>query len=157
MNMQAFSGSAEHTLDTKGRVFIPTNYRAALGERFTLSLNNDLRTLALYPKTEWAEMCEALSRIKPTDRKGKNYVRYVLGNTFTDCNLDAQGRLLIPQTLRTMFELAEGKDVRFIGVGECLEIWNIENYHGLQMTENELADQLLDYVYENYYRSSAKE
>lgn len=157
MNMEAFSGSAVHTIDPKGRLFIPTNYREALGENFTLSLNNDLRTLALYPREEWKAKCEALARIPDTDRKGKNYVRYVLGNTYTLCSLDGQGRLLIPQTLRAMFDLKESKDVRFIGVGECLEIWNIENYHGLMMTENELADQTLDYVYENYFRPTANE
>lgn len=157
MNMMAFSGNAVHTMDTKGRVFLPTAFREALGEKFVLSLNNDLRTMALYPVDEWESVCNALARIPPTDRIAKNYVRYLLGNTFTDCSLDGQGRLLIPQTLRNMFDLKESKDVRFIGVGECLELWAAENYHGLQMTENKLADDVLDYVYANYFRPSANE
>ena len=157
MNMLAFSGSALHTMDTKGRVFVPTAYREALGEKFVLWLNNDLRAMAVYPLDEWKANCAALARIPSTDRKGKNYVRYFFGNTFEDWSLDSQGRLLIPPTLREMFGLTEPKDVRFIGVGECLELWAADQYHGLQMSENPLADEALDYVYENYYRLSANE
>lgn len=154
MNMDAFSGSAVHTIDPKGRVFVPTNYREALGENFTISLNNDLRTLALYPQATWKAMCETLARIPSVDRFAKNYVRYVLGNTYTDCNLDGQGRILVPQTMRAMFDLKESKDVRFIGVGECLEIWNVEKYHGLEMVPDEQADRVLDYIYERYFRNT---
>ena len=157
MNMLAFSGNALHTMDTKGRVFLPTAYREALGEKFVLSLNNDLRAMALYPIDEWKAKCDALSRIPDTDRKGKNYVRYFIGNSFVNSSLDGQGRLLIPQTLRSMFDLTESKDVRFIGVGECLELWAADQYHGLEMTENPLMDATLDYVYANYFRQSANE
>ena len=48
--MESFTGSAVHTIDPKGRVFIPTNYREALGSDFTIALNNDLRTIAMYPR-----------------------------------------------------------------------------------------------------------
>lgn len=155
--MEAFSGSAVHTLDPKGRVFMPTCYRKALGETFTISLNNDLRTIALYPNDVWREMCNNLARIPVVDRQAKNYVRYVLGNSFTECSLDGQGRVLVPQTLRNMFELTESKDVRFIGVGECLELWNAEKYRGLEMTPNEQADRVLDYIYERYFRNDINE
>ena len=61
--MESFTGSAVHTIDPKGRVFIPTNYREALGSDFTIALNNDLRTIAMYPREIWREKCEAYGRI----------------------------------------------------------------------------------------------
>ena len=65
------------------------------------------------------------------------------------------GRILIPQTLRAMFGLMEQKDIRFIGVGEYLELWNIEQYHGLTMTPNDEADRILDYIYDTYFKAPA--
>ena len=62
-----FTGSAKHTLDPKGRIFIPANYREALGENFTIGLNNDLRTIAFYPKERWDEKLTQLSVIPETD------------------------------------------------------------------------------------------
>lgn len=153
--MESFTGSAVHTIDPKGRVFIPTNYREALGSDFTIALNNDLRTIAMYPRKIWREKCEAYGRIPDADRVGRNFVRYVMGNTYTGCNLDGQGRILIPQTLRAMFGLMEQKDIRFIGVGEYLELWNIEQYHGLTMTPNDEADRILDYIYDTYFKAPA--
>lgn len=155
LSMESFTGSAVHTIDPKGRVFIPTNYREALGGDFTIALNNDLRTIAMYPREIWREKCEAYGRIPDADRVGRNFVRYVMGNTYTGCNLDGQGRILIPQTLRAMFGLMEQKDIRFIGVGEYLELWNIEQYHGLTMTPNDEADRILDYIYDTYFKAPA--
>ena len=66
--MESFTGSAVHTIDPKGRVFIPTNYREALGSDFTIALNNDLRTIAMYPREIWREKCEAYGRIPDADR-----------------------------------------------------------------------------------------
>lgn len=152
MSMEAFTGSAVHTIDPKGRVFIPTNYRDALGDNFTIALNNDLRTIALYPREIWREKCELLARIPDADRKGINYVRYVIGNAYTGCNLDGQGRILIPQSLRLDYGLTESADVRFIGIGQYLEMWSANRYKGLLMPEDNLADEVLDYVYQNYFR-----
>lgn len=153
MSMLSFTGSAVHTIDAKGRLFIPTDYRLELGGNFTLGLNNDLRTLALYPEKYWQSKCAQYARIPETDRRGTNYVRYVLGNAFINSNLDAQGRLLIPQTLREMIELSDGKSVRFIGVGHSLEIWNKDRYLGLTMEPNPEADEILDYINERYFNA----
>ena len=159
--MESFTGSAVHTIDPKGRVFIPTNYREALGSDFTIALNNDLRTIAMYPREIWREKCEAYGRISANSIEARvpfgdlDFVRYVMGNTYTGCNLDGQGRILIPQTLRAMFGLMEQKDIRFIGVGEYLELWNIEQYHGLTMTPNDEADRILDYIYDTYFKAPA--
>lgn len=151
MSMETFTGSALHTIDPKGRVFIPTTYREALGENFTIALNNDFRAIALYPKDMWSIKLQRFSCIPDADRRGMHVVRHFTGNAYTNCNLDSQGRILIPQELRTTFGLVDIKEIRFIGVGECLEIWNPSRYHGLMYEPNELIDSALDYVYETYF------
>lgn len=49
----AFSGSYNHSLDGKGRAIIPTSFREALGENFTLTINPTRTAVALYPQEEW--------------------------------------------------------------------------------------------------------
>ncbi len=151
MSMETFTGSALHTIDPKGRVFIPMVYREALGSDFTIALNNDFRTIALYPKDFWKEKLQSYACIPDVDRRGRHLVRHFTGNAYTGCNLDSQGRILIPQELRTMFGLAGQKEIRFIGVGDVLEIWNPDRYHGLMYEPDELIDSMLDYVYETYF------
>jgi len=146
----AFSGNSAHTMDAKGRVTVPTAYREALGEDFTIGLNNELTAIALYPKARWQAMEEELNRIFPTDAKGMRYVRLITGNSFPDCQLDGQGRVLVPPTLRQ--KVALDKQVRFVGVGQYLELWDEDRY----VRESEMAEmssaELLSYVNEMYYR-----
>ena len=55
MSSAAFSGNYTHNIDPKGRVTIPAAYREALGEGFTIGLNNDFSAIALYPVEKWQE------------------------------------------------------------------------------------------------------
>lgn len=64
----AFSGSYNHSLDGKGRAIIPTSFREALGENFTLTINPTRTAVALYPQEEWEHQLERLSHINPMDK-----------------------------------------------------------------------------------------
>lgn len=145
-----FSGNWAHAMDAKGRVTIPSSYREALGERFTIGMNNEFTAIALYPEVRWHQIEEELSRIPPTDVRGMRYVRMINGNSFPDCELDAQGRVLLPPTLRNKAGL--DKLVRIVGAGQSLEIWNEAAY----VRESESAElssaDLMEYVNELYYK-----
>ncbi len=144
-----FSGNFAHTIDPKGRVTIPAAYREALSGGFTIGLNNQFAAIALYPTEKWAEKCAQLSRIPESDIKGTKYVRLITGNSFSDCELDAQGRVLLPATLRQKAGLDKG--IRFVGMGQYLEIWD-ENRYAIESGEAEDSiDDLLDYVNGQYY------
>jgi MraZ protein len=146
----AFAGNASHTIDPKGRVTIPAAYREALGEGFTIGLNNQLSALALYPAWRWQEIERDLNRIPPTDVTAMRYVRLINGNSFPGCELDGQGRVLLPAMLRA--KTGMDKQIRFVGMGQCLEIWD-ENRYQIETSdaEAESAD-LLAYVNEQYYK-----
>lgn len=150
MASTAFSGNSAHTMDAKGRVTIPTAYREALGDDFTIGLNNELTAISLYPKARWQAIEEDLNKIPPTDVRGMRYVRMINGNSFPSCQLDGQGRVLVPPALRQ--KAALDKTVRFVGVGQSLEIWDEARY----VRESEAAElssaELLNYVNEMYYK-----
>lgn len=146
----AFAGNISHTIDPKGRVTIPSAYRDALGESFTIGLNNELSAIALYPAWRWQEIERDLSQIPPTDVTAMRYVRLINGNSFPACELDGQGRVLLPAMLRA--KAGMDKQIRFVGIGSCLEIWDEDKY--LAETKSAEADSqsLLEYVNQRYYQ-----
>lgn len=145
-----FSGNFAHNIDPKGRVTIPAAYREALSGGFTIGLNNQFAAIALYPKAKWEEKCEQLSRIPESDIKGTRYVRLITGNSFSDCELDGQGRVLLPATLRQKAGL--DKAIRFVGMGQYLEIWDESRYVAENESDEENIDDLLNYVNGQYYQ-----
>ena len=95
-----FSGNYTHNIDPKGRVTIPVAYREALGDGFTIGLNNELNAIALYPVEKWRDMSARLDCIPDTDVHGMAYVRFIKAFSFTNQSLDGQGRVLWPAVLR---------------------------------------------------------
>lgn len=146
-----FAGNFAHTIDPKGRVTIPAAFREALSGGFTIGLNNQFAAIALYPKDKWSEKCEQLNKIPESDIMGTRYVRLITGNSFSGCELDNQGRVLLPATLRA--KVGMDKAIRFVGMGGYLEIWDEERYlRESDLSENSI-DDLLNYVNGQYYHS----
>ncbi len=148
MNIE-FSGNCLHTIDPKGRVTIPAAYRETLAQGFTIGLNNQFQAIAIYPKDKWIEKCEQLDRIPESDIQGTAYVRLIMGNSFPDNELDGQGRVLLPLTLRQKTGMS--KTIRFVGMGRYLEIWDDEKYTASSEKGEQSIEELLNYVNQQYY------
>lgn len=146
-----FAGNFAHTIDPKGRVTIPAAFREALAEGFTIGLNNQFAAIALYPKAKWNEKCEQLARIPESDIMGTRYVRLITGNSFSGCELDNQGRVLLPATLRA--KVGMDKAIRFVGMGGYLEIWDEQRYLRESDVSEQSIDDLLNYVNGQYYHA----
>ena len=144
----AFSGSFDHSLDGKGRAIIPSSFREALGQDFTITVNPNRTAIAVYPKSVWDRQLERLSHINPMDKQGIQYERYLMSVSFSDNNIDAQGRVLIPAKLRAKLGLT--RDVVFVGLNEYIEIWDAAVYAKMESETEEDFEALVDYVYQNY-------
>ena len=144
----AFSGSFDHSLDSKGRVIIPASYREALGEDFTITINPMKTAVAIYPKAVWDKQLERLSHINPMDKVGLQYERYLMSVSFSGNSMDAQGRVLIPVKLRSKIGLA--RDIVFVGLNHYIEIWDAEVYARMEAQTEEQFETLVDYVYQKY-------
>ena len=143
------SGNYSHNIDPKGRATIPSAYREALSEGFTIGLNNDFNAVALYPAEKWAEIGKRLDRIPDSDAKGMMYVRLIKAFSYSGQTLDGQGRVLIPQTLRQRAGL--DKAVRFVGLGRYIEIWDEDRFMKQYLDAQLNAAELLAYVNERYF------
>ena len=144
----AFSGSFDHSLDSKGRVIIPASFREALGDDFTITINPNKTAVAIYPKEMWDQQLERLSQINPMDRVGLQYERYVMSVSFSGNSMDAQGRVLVPAKLRAKIGLT--RDIVFVGLNRYIEIWDAEVYAKMEAQTEEDFENLSDYVYQKY-------
>ncbi len=121
-----FRGGSSVNLDAKGRIALPTRYRAALVEscegRLVLTVHDD-RCLMLYPAPEWDEIERKLVRLPNQDPRVRKLQRMLLGHA-TELEMDSHGRILLPPRLRDFAKL--DKRVVLAGLGNKFEIWNEE-------------------------------
>ncbi|OON84792.1 division/cell wall cluster transcriptional repressor MraZ [Oribacterium sp. C9] len=121
----SFTGEYHHNLDAKGRLIIPAKFRDQLGMEFTVTRSLD-GCLAMYASREWEALEDKLNALPMTNEKARSLKRFLLGSANT-CELDKQGRILIPQVLREKAGL--DKDITLLGVGDHIEIWNADLYN----------------------------
>ncbi|NLK44766.1 MAG: division/cell wall cluster transcriptional repressor MraZ [Tissierellia bacterium] len=119
-----FIGEYQHTLDSKGRIIIPSKFRSELGEEFVMTKGLD-NCLFVYPKTEWSILEEKLKTLPLTNRDARAFVRFFFSGA-SECELDKQGRVLIPPNLRDHSKVE--KEVVIIGVSTRIEIWSKEEW-----------------------------
>ncbi len=118
-----FSGEFSHALDTKGRVIVPSRHREALGEQFYITKGLD-HCLYIYSSEEWDKMLEKMEQIPDMfSPNGRKFKRFMLGSS-KECEVDKQGRILIPQSLRDYAELK--KEAVLVGMGNRIEVWSRE-------------------------------
>ena len=113
------TGEFNHSIDSKGRLIIPSKLRESLGEHFVITKGMD-GCLFLYPDNEWKAFEEKLRTLPLTNKKARDFKRFFLGSA-TEGELDKQGRVLISSSLRAYADLE--KEVVLAGVLDKVEIW----------------------------------
>lgn len=111
------TGEYEHTLDSKGRLSIPARLREELGNIFYVTLSMD-KCLSAYSSESWQIFSEKVNQMPYVkQRKMRPLFAYA-----AKCDIDAQGRILIPQNLRDFAGLT--KDVTVVGCNNHAEFWD---------------------------------
>jgi MraZ protein len=112
------TGTYRHTLDAKYRVFVPAKMREKLGASFVITVNTD-KCLSVYSNEEWAKFTDRLAQLPRT--QARDMIRFLSRNA-AEVVPDAQGRVIIPDTLREFAGI--DKNVVIIGVLDHAEIWD---------------------------------
>lgn len=136
-----FIGEYEHTVDAKGRVIMPAKLRDDIGEKFILTKGLD-GCLFAYSQTEWTNFEEKLKTLPLTNKNARDFVRFFLSGAI-ECEIDKQGRFLIPNNLREAAGLV--KETVIIGVGTRIEIWDKEKwteYNNENMSVEDIAENM---------------
>lgn len=121
-------GKFAHTLDAKGRIFVPAKLRETLGETFFVMPGLD-NCLNVYTREGWQRVQEKINEMPLAKRAG---LRILLGN-ICECTPDKQGRFLIPTELREYAGLSQ--EITFLGQGDHAEIWDAETYRRTESEE----------------------
>jgi MraZ protein len=126
-----FRGRYDHTIDSKGRLSVPSKFREALlgKEDDRIIITNfslaGMRCLEVYPMDEWLRL-EAEMRTKPRfDPDMVAFQNYYIGSA-CECVVDKQGRILIPPALRQYANLK--RDAVFVGALEKFRLWDRETW-----------------------------
>ena len=131
-------GEYEHSLDAKGRLIMPAKLRQDMGEKFIVTKGLD-GWLFAFSQNQWLNFETKLKALHLSDRNAINLERFFL-SVATECEIDKQGRFLIPSNLRTAAGLE--KEAVIIGVGTRLEIWNKATWE--KCDENISADEIAE-------------
>ena len=137
-----FTGEYEHSVDSKGRIIMPSKYREALADEFVVTLGLD-GCLFIYPNEEWEKFVLQLKDL-PGNKEARQLQRYFLAGAAT-VEMDKQGRFLIPAKLREAAGLT--KDIVTVGVLTKLELWSKDKWEANNIYENmdEIADHMSEF------------
>jgi MraZ protein len=130
-----FRGRFDHTIDDKGRVSLPTKFREILRKfNDTVFITTFDGCLYVYPEDEWIKFEDEIYALPTGEREMRDFQRYILAHA-TECTVDKQGRLLIPNSLRTVAQLE--KEIVIAGRVKHFEIWNKERFdQTIMQTQN---------------------
>lgn len=137
-------GEYQHSLDAKGRLIIPAKFREELGEGAVLTRGLD-NCLFLFPAEEWGILEGKLKTLPLTKGDARQFVRFLFSGA-TECELDKQGRIVIPQNLRDFATIE--KDAVVIGVSSRVEIWSKEKWESYvniaEESFEDIAENIVD-------------
>ncbi|MEF9970880.1 MAG: division/cell wall cluster transcriptional repressor MraZ [Oscillospiraceae bacterium] len=122
------TGEFQHTLDSKGRLSIPSRLREELGNVFFVTLSMD-KCLSAYSAESWQSFSDKVNEMPYVkQRKMRPLFAYA-----AKCELDAQGRILLPQNLRDFAALT--KNVTVVGCNNHAEFWDSDSWSNIYINE----------------------
>ncbi|MCM1497963.1 MAG: division/cell wall cluster transcriptional repressor MraZ [Clostridium sp.] len=119
-------------------MIVPSKLREQLGMSFVVTRGVD-GCLFAYPNDEWEIFEGKLRQLPMTDKSARKFKRFFEAGA-TDCEIDNQGRILLPVVLREFAGIT--KDVTIVGVGERAEIWSKEKWEEENDIDNVDFDEL---------------
>jgi MraZ protein len=142
-----FRGVTTLSLDTKGRLAVPSRYRdvlSAQGDGRVVVTADPSKCLLLFPLQEWEPIEKKLNSLSSFNAQTRSLQRLLVGNA-ADLELDATGRILLPAMLREFAALE--KNVVLVGQGAKFELWNESRWQeqmdlALTFADSDMPDEL---------------
>lgn len=138
-----FRGRYFHTIDDKGRLSIPSKFREVMGEKYgdKLIITSFDSCLVVYPLQEWDKFEQKALGLTMLQKEVREFMRLFISSA-SECNLDRNGRVLIPQPLREFAQI--DKEVVIIGVLNKFEIWSKDGWEGFISSSEGRFEQMAE-------------
>ena len=133
-----FLGEYKHSLDNKGRAAIPAKFRAELSTGAIITRGLDF-CLFVFPSKSWESLAGKLTALPLAQANSRAFARLMLAGA-ADAELDAQGRVLIPEYLRKYADLK--KEVVIAGLYNRLEIWDKDRWEEYKKKTEGASDEI---------------
>ncbi len=133
-------GEFTHTLDDKNRMSLPVKFRKEMGKKVVVAPGLD-NCLSIFTVKEWEKITSKLSDSSMLASDNRSFSRFMFGQA-VDVDVDANGRILIPENLKTRSGLSS--KVIVIGVQNRAEIWNEKAWNDYKRVVDGQADALAD-------------
>ncbi len=133
-------GEYTHRIDPKKRLAIPAKFRKEIGDKAVKTKGLD-QCLVIYPMAEFEKVAENLSNLPVGKSENRNFSRDIFSGAI-DVEIDALGRILIPEYLKNFANLKE--KVVIVGVYKRLEIWNEEKWNEYKNRVEKQTDVLAE-------------
>lgn len=135
-----YTGEYNHTVDAKGRLIVPSRFRELLGDEFMVTKGFD-GCLFVFSNDEWVAFSDKFRDLPLSSKDARKLTRFFFAGA-SSCEVDKQGRILIPPTLREYADLQ--KDVVSTGAREHIEIWNKDRWQEVNAYDDldEIAERM---------------
>ncbi len=133
-------GEYKHTIDPKGRVAIPAKFREKFtaGAIVTRGLDH---CLFVFSKSEWEILAQKIISLPLAQADSRAFARLMLSGA-TDVELDVQGRILIPDSLRNYAQMK--KQVVVTGMYTRVELWDTDAWEAYKKKTESAADEIAE-------------
>ena len=124
-----FLSSFENKLDKKGRVSVPSSFRAYLNSKgyngFIAYPSFNLATLEACPQDRIEKLSDSIDAIGPFNDKRDYFATSVLSQSI-GLNFDSEGRVTIPEKLLKHAKIKT--NLVFVGLGKVFQIWDPNSF-----------------------------
>ena len=135
-----FLGEFKHNLDAKSRLAIPAKFRSGLSGGAVITRGLD-KCLFIFPQKEWEILVNKLTNLPISQSDSRAFVRLMLSGA-SDVILDGQGRILVPDSLRSYAGLS--KKVIVTGLYNRMEVWDEEEWERYKSKTENASDEIAE-------------
>ena len=137
---QMLMGEFSHSIDNKGRLFMPAKLRENLGTPFVVTKGVD-GCVDVYPMEAWEKLKDSFAQKMMPKHRERDVSRFIFGGA-AEVEPDKQGRILLPPNLRKHAKIQDS--VIIVGVGSKAEIWDAQRYEDYMKAEEEDVAQMVE-------------